>query len=120
MLGLEVPVVQVHVAAHLLVRLVEQILKADAAKRVLRLGVFLFHIVNVVCDDHRYVQVARHFYQALSDDFLLGNSVVLQLYVKMVGAKKLLVLASDLVGLFRPPRKKVLGNLALNAGRKAN
>ena len=120
LLGLEVPVVQVHVAAHLLVGLVEQILKADAAKRVLRLRVFLFHIVNVVGDDHRYVQVARHFYQALGDDFLLGDSVVLQFDVKMVGAKKFLVLASDLVGLFRPAGEKVLGNLALDAGRKAN
>ena len=44
----------------------------------------------------------------------------MELYVKMVGAKKLLVFARDLVGFFRSARKEILGNLALNASAKAN
>ena len=59
LLGLKVPVVQVHVAAHLLMGLGHNVLKADAAERVLGLGVFFFHIVNVVGNDHRNVQVTR-------------------------------------------------------------
>ena len=90
----------------------------DAQQDVVRLGLVLADVVQVVGDDERQAGLRREAQELLVEPALLGEAVVLELQEEAVLAEDVAVLAGDLARLLPVVHLERLGDLAAKAGRQ--
>ena len=61
--------------------------RLDAEQNIVRVGIFFSKIVRVVCHDERETRLLVQAQDALVDDGLIADAVVLQFKIKVLGAK---------------------------------
>ena len=97
---------------------VEVVAGPDAEQHVVRLGLVLAHVVEVVGHDERQPDLGRQLDQLLVEPALLGQAVVLELEEEPVLAEDVAVLAGDLAGELPVVDLEGLGDLAAQARRQ--
>ena len=101
-------------------RRVEVVAGADAQQDVVRLGLLLADVVQVVGDDQRQADLRGEPQQLVVEPALLREAVVLELEEEAVLAEDVAVLAGDLAGQLPVVDLERLGDLAAEARGEAD
>ena len=101
-------------------RRVEVVAGAHAQQDVVRLGLLLADVVQVVGDDQREADLRGEAEQLLVEPALLREAVVLELQEEAVLAEDVLVLAGDVAGQLPVLDLERLGDLAAEARAEAD
>ncbi len=101
-------------------RRVEVVAGPDAEQDVVRLGLVLADVVEVVGDDQRQADLRRELEELAVEPGLLGQAVVLELEVEVVLAQDLAVLPGHMAGQLPVLDLERLGDLAAQTGRQAD
>ena len=97
---------------------VEVVAGPDAEQDVVRLGLVLADVVEVVGHDERQAGLRREPEELLVEPALLGHAVVLELEVEAVLAEDVAVLAGEVAGQLPVLDLERLGDLAAEARRQ--
>ena len=100
------------------VRRVEVVAGPDAEQDVVRLGLVLADVVEVVGHDQREPGLGRQAQQLLVEPVLVGHAVVLELEVEAVLPEDVAVLAGEVAGQLPVLDLERLGDLARQARRQ--
>ena len=92
----------------------------DAEQHVLRAGMFLADVVNIVCRDQRQFEFSGEFDQLTVDQFLFLNAVVLHFQIEILLAENIQILGQDFAGFLFSAVEKRARDFSLNTGGKRN